>query len=94
MLLLVPAYPGCPGPKAVKLLCVCVCACVSMACVHFCVCLQVALVNDPRSHNPYDHLYTVEFLGNMTDSPLVLYINQPVDVLKDVALKSIQNSEV
>jgi len=65
-----------------------------MACVHFCVCLQVALVNDPRSHNPYDHLYTVEFLGNMTDSPLVLYINQPVDVLKDVALKSIQNSEV
>jgi len=23
--LLVPAYPGCPGPKAVKRLCVCVC---------------------------------------------------------------------
>ena len=26
--LLVPAYPGCPGPKAVKRLCVCVCVCV------------------------------------------------------------------
>ena len=25
--LLVPAYPGCPGPKAVKQLCVCVCVC-------------------------------------------------------------------
>jgi len=25
--LLVPAYPGCPGPKDVKRLCVCVCAC-------------------------------------------------------------------
>jgi len=25
---LVPAYPGCPGPKAVKRLCVCVCVCV------------------------------------------------------------------
>ena len=24
--LLVPAYPGCPGPKAVKRLCVCVCS--------------------------------------------------------------------
>ena len=24
MFLLVPAYPGCPGPKAVKRLCVCV----------------------------------------------------------------------
>jgi len=28
MFLLVPAYPGCPGPKAVKRLCVCVCVCV------------------------------------------------------------------
>ena len=26
--LLVPAYPGCPGPTAVKRLCVCVCVCV------------------------------------------------------------------
>ena len=25
-ILLVPAYPGCPGKKAVKWLCVCVCA--------------------------------------------------------------------
>jgi len=25
--LLVPAYPGYPGPKAVKRLCVCVCVC-------------------------------------------------------------------
>jgi len=28
MFLLVPAYPGSPGPKAVKRLCVCVCVCV------------------------------------------------------------------
>ena len=28
MFFLVPAYPGCPGPKAVKRLCVCVCVCV------------------------------------------------------------------
>jgi len=27
MFLLVPAYPGSPGPKAVKRLCVCVCVC-------------------------------------------------------------------
>jgi len=25
--LLVPAYPGCPGPRAIKRLCVCVCVC-------------------------------------------------------------------
>ena len=35
--LLVPAYPGCPRPKAVKwLLCVCVCVCMR-ACVRACV---------------------------------------------------------
>ena len=27
-ILLVPAYPGCPGKKAVKRLCVCVCVCM------------------------------------------------------------------
>jgi len=31
-ILLVPAYPGCPGKKAIKRLCVCVCVCVC-ACV-------------------------------------------------------------
>jgi len=54
----------------------------------------VALVNDPRAHNPYDCLYTVEYLGNMTDSPLVLYINQPAGVLKRLALAAIKNNEV
>ena len=29
MFLLVPAYPGSPGQKAVKWLCVCVCVCVA-----------------------------------------------------------------
>jgi len=31
--LLVPAYPGCPGPKAVKQLCVCVCVLRACLCV-------------------------------------------------------------
>ena len=30
MFLLVPAYPGSPRQKAVKLLCVCVCVCVDV----------------------------------------------------------------
>jgi len=38
--LLVPAYPDCPGPEAVKRLCVCVCVCVR-ACVRACVCVCV-----------------------------------------------------
>jgi len=37
---LVPAYPGCPRPKAVKRVCVCVRACV---CVCVCVCIYCVL---------------------------------------------------
>ena len=51
-------------------------------------------MNDPRPENPYDRLYTVEYLNNTTDSPLVLYINQSADVLKQLALDSIKNNEV
>jgi len=55
---------------------------------------QVVIVNDPRPYNPYGHLYTVEYLNNMTNSPPVLYINQPSDVLKRLALESIKANEV
>ncbi|XP_052798566.1 bleomycin hydrolase-like isoform X1 [Mya arenaria] len=50
---------------------------------------MVCLVNDPRPSSPYNRLYTVEYLGNMTGGPRVLYINQPVDVLKKLTIKSI-----
>ena len=39
---------------------------------------QVCFVNDPRPENPYDKLYTVEYLGNMTGGAPVVYINQEV----------------
>ena len=40
--LLVPAYLGSPGKRAVKRLCVCVCVCVR-ACVRACVCVRLKL---------------------------------------------------
>ena len=51
MFLLVPAYPGGPGQKAVKRLCVCVCVRVCVrACVRACVlllCVCVVALVDP-----------------------------------------------
>jgi len=46
MFLLVPAYPGSPGQKAVKRLCVCVRACVRCvrACVRACVCVIIIII--------------------------------------------------
>lgn len=53
---------------------------------------KVCLVNDPRPENPYDKLYTVEYLGNIYAN-LTLYINQPIDVLKQLAAESIKNNQ-
>lgn len=56
--------------------------------------LQVCIVNDPRAKNPYNKLYTVEYLNNMTGGQPVLYINQPVSVLKQLTVKSLKEGEV
>ena len=51
--------------------------------------LQVCIVNDPRPENPYDQLYTVDYLGNMTRGRKVLYINKPIEYLKQLTLKTL-----
>lgn len=51
-------------------------------------------MNDPRPQNPYNRLYTVEYLSNMVGGRKTLYNNQPVDVLKKLAAASIKDGEV
>jgi aminopeptidase C len=55
---------------------------------------QVCLVNDPRPQNPYEKLYSVEFLGNMVGGHNTLYNNQPIQLLKKAAADSIKEGEV
>lgn len=54
---------------------------------------MICIVNDPRPENTYNKLYTVEYLNNMTSARTVLYINQPIQVLKDLALASIREGQ-
>jgi len=54
---------------------------------------KVCFVSDPRLDNPYDKLYTVEYLGNMVGGKPVLYINQSIDKLKEYAAASIRDGE-
>ncbi|KAJ8266289.1 hypothetical protein GJAV_G00128720 [Gymnothorax javanicus] len=54
---------------------------------------KVCLVNDPRTQNPYERMYTVEYLGNMVDGRKTLYNNQPIEVLKKAAASSIKAGE-
>jgi bleomycin hydrolase len=49
----------------------------------------VALVNDPRPGSPYGRTYTVEYLGNVVGGESVRYLNVEVDVMKDLAKRSI-----
>lgn len=54
---------------------------------------MVCLVNDPRANNAYNKLYTVEYLGNVTNGKHVLYINQPAEQLKKFALAQLQDKK-
>lgn len=48
----------------------------------------VCVVNDPR--NPYDQLYTVKFLGNVSEGQPICYMNLPIAQLRELALASLQ----
>lgn len=51
------------------------------------------MVNDPRSFNPFNSAFTVEFLGNMVGGKSVVYNNQPAHLLMKLAGESIKNNE-
>ena len=49
-IILVLAYPGCPGKKAVKRLCVCVCMRARVrACVRVCVCVCMWYIGEIKT---------------------------------------------
>ncbi|XP_069617267.1 bleomycin hydrolase [Ranitomeya imitator] len=54
---------------------------------------KICLVNDPRPQNPFEKLYTVQFLGNMVEGRKTLYNNQSIEVLKKLAAASIKDGE-
>ena len=58
---------------------------------HFNVYDKICLVNDDR--NPMGKTYTVKHLGNVVDGKETRYYNQNVDVLVELASKSIQAGE-
>jgi len=53
----------------------------------------VCLVNDPRSTSPYGRTFTVEYLGNVVGGGIVKYLNVEIDLMKQVARKTIEGGE-
>ena len=46
---------------------------------------QVCLVSDPRPSNPYGRTYSIDCLGNVIGGKPVIYNNQPIEVLINLA---------
>merc|ERR1712226_864817 len=54
---------------------------------------KICLVSDPRPTNPFNKTYSVDCLGNMVGGRRVVYNNQPVELLMDMARDSMSASE-
>ena len=53
----------------------------------------VCLVHDPRPSSPTGRTFTVEYLGNVVGGPRVIYLNVDMQLIKDIAAKTIQGGE-
>jgi bleomycin hydrolase len=53
----------------------------------------VCLVHDPRATSPYGRTFTVEYLGNVVGGAIVTYLNVPITVMKDIAMRTIMDGE-
>jgi bleomycin hydrolase len=53
----------------------------------------VCVVHDPRSSSPIGKTYTVECLGNVVGGDPVVYLNVDIEVMKDIATKTILDGE-
>lgn len=54
---------------------------------------MVSLLNAPTADKPYGRAYTVKYLGTVKEGKQINYINAPIEVLKEAAIKSIQAGE-
>lgn len=53
----------------------------------------VSIINSPTDDKPYNHLYTVEMLGNVVGGREVRHLNLDIDTFKQLAIKQLQAGE-
>jgi bleomycin hydrolase len=53
----------------------------------------VCLVHDPRETSPYGRTFTVEYLGNVWEGGITRYLNVEIEVLKDIAMRTVLDGE-
>jgi len=50
---------------------------------------MVCLINAPTADKPYNHLFTVDYLGNIVEGEIIRYLNVEIDVMKEAAMRQI-----
>mmetsp|Transcript_3998 Transcript_3998/g.5989 ORF Transcript_3998/g.5989 Transcript_3998/m.5989 type:complete len:497 (+) Transcript_3998:3-1493(+) len=53
----------------------------------------VCLVHDPRETSPYNATATVKYLGNVVGGKPVLYLNLPIEKIKELTAKALKRGE-
>jgi len=53
----------------------------------------ICLIHCPMSDKKFNTVYTVKFLGNVTEGKPIRYLNVEIDVLKKATIKSIKNDD-
>jgi len=53
----------------------------------------VCLVHDPRETSPYGRTFTVQYLGNVWEGGITRYLNVEIDLLKDIATRTLLDGE-
>ncbi len=54
---------------------------------------KVSIINAPTKDKPYGQVYTVKHLGTIVEADPIRYLNVPIDILKNAAIKSIKAGE-
>ena len=53
----------------------------------------VSIINSPTSDKPFNNVYTVDYLGNVAEGNEVLYLNLPIERLKELAVNQLKDGE-
>lgn len=54
---------------------------------------MVCLIHCPQASKRFDEVYTIKFLGNVVGGEPIRYLNVTLDVIKQAAIKQLQNGE-
>ena len=53
----------------------------------------VAIINGPTADKPFNHMYTVQYLGNVADGEPVRFLNLDIDAFKKLILAQLEDGE-